>query len=146
MPRGQTQVQGDSGVTAGADALSSSAAGGLGGFVNRLRDSFSARHAAPGKGDEPGAAGSEVHIAANGDAVEMVTFMETVSDDEAMLDPGAAYQMVALRRPTLAQSGIDPCEAQFLLDQANAMLQQPRPQQLMQDTALTALADGIVLW
>ncbi len=130
----------------GAEADSGSGAGGLGSFVSRLRDGFGARRLTSSKRDEAGSAGTQMHTATpNGEAVEMVTFMEAVSDGEG-LDPSAAYQMVALRRPTLAQSGIEPSEAQFLLDQANAMLPQSQSQPLMQDNALTALADGIVLW
>ncbi len=130
----------------GTEADSGSGAGGLGSFVNRLRDGFGARRLTGSKRDEAGSAGTQMHKAPpNGEAVEMVTFMEAFSDGEG-LDPSAAYQMVALRRPTLAQSGIEPSEAQFLLDQANAMLPQPQPQPLLQDNALTALADGIVLW
>ena len=111
--------------------------------MNRLRDGFGARRLTGSKRDEAVDAGTQVHIAATGEAVEMVTFVEAVSEGEG-LDPGAAYQMVALRRPTLAQSGIEASEAQFLLDQANAMLPQTQP--LLQDSALSALADGIVLW
>ena len=142
---GSSQTQSGSTPAPGADPEPGSATGGLGGFVNRLRDGFGARRLTGSKRDGAVSAGTQVHIAANGEAVEMVTFLEAVSDEDG-LDPSAAYQMVALRRPTLAQSGIEPSEAQFLLDQANAMLPQPQSQPLMQDSALTALADGIVLW
>ena len=144
MPRVPGQAH-DGGTAQGTEVESGSGGGGLGSFVNRLRDGFSARRMTGSKRDEAGSAGAQTHAVPNGEAVEMVTFMEAVSDGEG-LDPSAAYQMVALRRPTLAQSGIEPSEAQFLLDRANEMLPQPQSQPLMQDNALTALADGIVLW
>ena len=141
-PSGKVHSDSDAQAT---EADSGSGGSGLGSFVNRLRDGFGARRQNGSKRDEAGSAGAQMHMASNGEAVEMVTFMETVSEGEG-LDLGAAYQMVALRRPTLAQSGIEPSEAQFLLDQANGMLPQSHLQPLMQDNALTALADGIVLW
>lgn len=71
-----------------------------------------------------------------------VSFSEPV-DGESLAGP--AYQMVALRRPALTDSGIHPLEAQFLVDCASGMLGGAQPR-LDPVSTLVQLADGIILW
>jgi len=76
------------------------------------------------------------------DNVEMVSFSEP-GESESIA--GSAYQMVALRRPELTDSGIDSLEVAFLLDCANGLLRGAEVQ-LHASSALVALEDGVILW